>query len=644
MSIPSSLLTVTLNGVEYAINPAVDEQNYVQGPQPQFPAADAELFWKTWTQTAFHQGERRKHILSEDDLDAYRYDDGEGIDVANLAEFGEVKLQPALTQVWGVKSATMPMAVSSDGTTLLVGLTAAPWVKIWTSTGGWASATSGLSAAVTDIIAVGSTFYAVTGGAVVTSTNGGAAWSAVGSYTGVSGIAYANGDLYVLHSASGTGALHNHTQAPANEATGHVSTIGGTVIAGYKENVYWGQDSRLYLYNGRSVTLYDKLPDGFNVTALISYRTILFILGYMKVRTGYKGAVYYIIQGSENHLYSLGNYAADHRIYALAGDFDGTWFASPKRGGADYYSLSEGGLSSGPATGTAMYIPFKSMAVCEGYLWVGRYDNVGTTGTAQATGNDTTHTKLAAGASASNDAYNGMTLWFIGGTGIEQSALISDYDGSTKIATHATVASAADDTTIYSIGTDGIYRSDIANPSAWRASGYLTTSEYDFGYGNVQKLLRDVRVEHRALVTGQSIAVAYSLDGGANWTTALTSNTVGATSKAATLSNIKAESVKLKATLASGGTNTPTLLKLITRAAPVSEAKLLWQIKTIAIKKFGGKGLITDIRTAHAAAAQLAFIDVDDLTYNVIVQDYKVLLSADPKRDYFHLLITLREV
>lgn len=571
MSIPSSLLTITLNGTKYAIAPAnPDEQNYMQGPQPQFPEVNADVFWQTWTQKGFQQGERRKHILSQEDLTNYRYDDGEGIDVGNLAEFGEVKLQPSITRSMPIQSATMPMAVSSDGTTLLVGVAASPFVEKWTIAG-WSAAATGLTGAVTDIIAVGSTFYAVAGGVPFTSTDAGATWSALsGAHTGVVGIAYANGDVYLLKSGTGAGRVYNHTQGALLAANGPISDITGTVIAGYKENVYWGADSRLYLYNGRSVTMYDKFPDGFTMTALLPYRTILLILGYIKIRSGYKGAVYYIIQGSENHLYSLGNYAADHRIYAMAGDFDAIWLASPKRGGADRYDLTEGGLSSGPATGTAMYTPFKSMAVCEGYLWIGRYDNV--------------------------------------------------------------------------VGTDGVWQADLAAPTAWRASGWLTTSEYDYGYPNAQKLLRDVRVEHRALVTGQSVVAAYSLDGGVTYTTALTSNTVGATNKSATLSNIKADSLKFKVTLASGGTNTPTFLKLTARAAPVSEAKQLWQFKTISIKKFGGKTLMTAVKAAHAAAAQLAFIDVDGSAYNVIVQDYKILLSADPKRDYFHLMFTLREV
>lgn len=568
-SYSNGLDTISLNGQEYAVDPEFGEVSYVQSPQPQFVDQDKQVFWTSWTQRAFHNGERLPNILSEDDLAAFRYHDGEGVDVGMLADWGEVKVQPSLSRSLAVQSATMPMAVSSTGTTLLVGLTASPWVKIWTSAAGWVNATSGLSAAVTDLLAVGTTFYAVSGGVPMTSTDAGDTWSALsGSHTSVVGIAYANGDVYLLKSGAGADRVYNHTQAE------NVSSITGSFIAGYRENIYWGADSRLYLYNGRSVTLYDQLPPGFILTGLFPYRSILFITGYYKVRGGKHGAVYYLIQGSENHLLSWKqayDVTSDYSLAAMAGYDDEVFFANGKRGGADRYDMA-GGISCGPATGTAMVIPFKSMAVCEGYLWIGRYDNT--------------------------------------------------------------------------VGTDGIYQADLHAPSAYRATGYLTSPTYDFNYPNQNKLFRDIRVEHKALTTGQSVAVSYSLDMGASWVAAITSNTVAATSKSATLSNIKANTIKLKATLTSGAssTTTPTLTKLVVRAAPVTEAKYMWRIRVMINPKFDGAALISALKTAYAAQAQLAFIDVDASTANVIISDCQIVRKPSPDKNYGYAMIELREV
>jgi hypothetical protein len=336
-------------------------------PQKQFQAEGlGGEFWKEWTMRSFHGGERLERILSDEDLESYRYHDAEGLDTCLLSKWGELKLQPSLARSFTVQSASMPMVVTSNGTTLVVGLSVSPYVKLWT-TSGWADATAVAgSGAVTDLITAGTTLYAVRGGAVLTSTDSGANWSAVGEYTTATGVAYVNEDLWVGKSDG----IYNHTDSES------VSSLGCTCIAGYRENVYFAKDRRIYRYDGRATYLYDELPQGFNVTALIPYRQVLLILAYAKVRGGYKSAVYYIVSGTENHLYSLGDYSADHRIYAAAGSDDEIFFANPKRGGADRYDLEVGGITNAPCWGEAGKIPFKSMAVCEGYLFIGRYDNV----------------------------------------------------------------------------------------------------------------------------------------------------------------------------------------------------------------------------------------------------------------------------
>ena len=219
-----------------------------------------------------------------------------------------------------------------------------------------------------------------------------------------------------------------------------------------------------------------------------------------------------------------------------------------------------------------MVIPFKSMAICEGYLWIGRYDAVS--------------------------------------------------------------------------GTDGVWQADVTVPSTYRASGWLTTPSYDFRFPNQQKLFRDIRVEHAALTTGQSVAVQYSLNEGATWVAGVTSSTVGATFATATLSNIKANTLKMKVTLTAGAsaTTTPTVRKLVARAAPVTEAKWMWRLKLLIIPRFGGAALFAAIKSAFAAQQELAFVDVDKSTAQVIISGCQIVRQTSKNDDLGYVIVELREV
>ena len=72
------------------------------------------------------------------------------------------------------------------------------------------------------------------------------------------------------------------------------------------------------------------------------------------------------------------------------------------------------------------------------------------TGTAQA-GAATTITLAASGPSATDDFYNDMLIEITGGTGSGQTAVISDYVGSTKVATVPTWTTNPDNTSTYKI-------------------------------------------------------------------------------------------------------------------------------------------------------------------------------------------------
>lgn len=79
------------------------------------------------------------------------------------------------------------------------------------------------------------------------------------------------------------------------------------------------------------------------------------------------------------------------------------------------------------------------------------------TGTAQS-GSTATTIKLAAGASASNNAYLGMAVRTTGGTGSGQKKTIIAYDGATKVATvEAAWTATPDTTTTYSVDANVVY-------------------------------------------------------------------------------------------------------------------------------------------------------------------------------------------
>lgn len=89
------------------------------------------------------------------------------------------------------------------------------------------------------------------------------------------------------------------------------------------------------------------------------------------------------------------------------------------------------------------------------------------TGTGQA-GGGAGAIRLAAGASAVNDFYQGMPVTITAGTGVGKSGMITDYDGTTKT---GKVASsdwpvATDATTQYSIGASVVYRRITDNPES----------------------------------------------------------------------------------------------------------------------------------------------------------------------------------
>jgi hypothetical protein len=110
------------------------------------------------------------------------------------------------------------------------------------------------------------------------------------------------------------------------------------------------------------------------------------------------------------------------------------------------------------------------------------------TGTAQA-GGSTTTIKLAAGASAVDDFYAGMSISLTAGTGDGDSGEIVSYNGTTKIATIAQAwGSSPDGTTEYSIGANVMY-----SPNSNFGTDANTAGTFYFNVDGVRHIMLGAR-------------------------------------------------------------------------------------------------------------------------------------------------------
>jgi hypothetical protein len=107
--------------------------------------------------------------------------------------------------------------------------------------------------------------------------------------------------------------------------------------------------------------------------------------------------------------------------------------------------------------------------------------------------------KLAAGASAVDDTYNGMILTLTGGTGSGQTRVITDYVGSTKVANiDYAWATTPDATTTYSVELCHVYRPI--------STGFEALSIY-YNIDGVQHTLTDVRGNVSVEIAADAIPV-----------------------------------------------------------------------------------------------------------------------------------------
>lgn len=133
------------------------------------------------------------------------------------------------------------------------------------------------------------------------------------------------------------------------------------------------------------------------------------------------------------------------------------------------------------------------------------------TGTAQAGAANTI--TLAAGASATDDAYKGMPIETTGGTGSGQWNIITAYNGTTKVATVIdTWATNPDITTTYSIPASDLYAPASQDLSTVTLFGYQMPNESAVN-ARLRKLIGGVGTMTLELGVNQIPRMAFTFDG-----------------------------------------------------------------------------------------------------------------------------------
>lgn len=644
---------VYIDGQGYILDPEYGDKAYSEDPQDVYIGSTFQEFWQNWAMRSFHGGERQETMLSSKDIENNQYDKGEGL---VLNRFGKATLQPLLTRSLAIQSSNMPMVVTSDGARLILGLAVSPYIKIWYNKT-WTDATSVAgSGAVTDLLAVGSVLYAIRGGKVITSSDTGLTWAEL-KYT-----------PRVVTSITVVAGGSGYTSAPTVEIVTEEGDRGSGATA--YATVSGGKVTAITVTNGGSG--YDDTPtvrlNGGGGTGASAYA----VTG-LGTPTSYSSAV---SLGSVNQKLYVG--------FSSTGVFNHTDSKVVKSNGAavsmcgyleDLYWVEDcrlwrfngktafeyDKLPSG--FNAELLFPYRSVLFIMGwyreqngyraacyYLWQGSENHLCSWGDfnadnrsyAMCGGDDEVWFAVPGrgGCDRYDLTYGGLTsgpAW--GGYGKIPYKAMAYVDGYFFCGRYDNVA-----------GTDGVYIANLANPTSYRTSGYLLSSEFDFDFPNDEKILGSMAVYHRPLLTGEAIELEYSINGGETWISCGLSDGVGTTRKVWTFPNLRFDTVKLRVTLHGPGTSTPTLKKVLVRACAVSQAKWMWKLHLLAdrVASRGGR-----VRRGYAAVQALkdssnkqlpvAFVDRIGRTHTVVIKECVIDQQAVSRRTAY-LYVELLEI
>ena len=192
-------------------------------------------------------------------------------------------------------------------------------------------------------------------------------------------------------------------------------------------------------------------------------------------------------------------------------------------------------------------------------------------------------------------------------------------------------------------GTDGVYEANVAIPTAYETSGWLTTAEFDWFLPHDYKLFSKIVVEHKALAAAQTVKVEYSLDGGTTYVLAGFSDTIGTTSKTLSITNARARSLKLRLTLNGPGTSTPTVTYVRVDAGPLGEATSLWDYNLAAFSALQGRQRVLELKKAYKLREVVVHTDVYGSVSNCVFEYLKIRPQLGDKWTV-RVFMRLREV
>lgn len=185
----------------------------------------------------------------------------------------------------------------------------------------------------------------------------------------------------------------------------------------------------------------------------------------------------------------------------------------------------------------------------------------------------------------------------------------------------------------------------------YQTSGYITTSNFDAGIPSIDKLFFAVTINFRKFLSGQSIEVQYSVDGGSTFTSLGTASYTldgsSATSKTFLFgSTIVSKTMKLKFILGGGGSNTPELQAFAAQYVPVPVYTKQWVLQVNCaddlkrldgqLHEMTGRELKSRLETAWWTKSLLDFQDIDYATtlLNGALNNSDTTVTVDSTADF----------
>ena len=251
----------------------------------------------------------------------------------------------------------------------------------------------------------------------------------------------ADGQLLWKYNTGGTGGVCTRRYGTEQLTIGTTATDGDTAADSDTPSV--GTDTQVIL--GTSASTVDDYYKGYRATFKIGEGTL--VSGQFR---GVQSATIAYVPESTTNTHDTVFTDSSDQLVAFAVSFT----ATDSMIADETFTLSLKGITTPTVAGTALLDNAAPAALSPAIVAPGRTAFSGTTGT--ATAGSTTSITLDGTGCGSDDLCRGATITFLTGTGAGQTAIITKYVHSTKVATISFVEVPADTTTTYSISSYAI--------------------------------------------------------------------------------------------------------------------------------------------------------------------------------------------